>query len=233
VRTSVSAAPANSDDPFCFIAQSERAASARIAESPDLRGAAFSRHTDAALSALHEIGNCLTPLMVNTEMIMEQSARGDVREIAQQIFNAARRIAFTLRRLRPIEEHQSVAYLGQNRLLDLRIVAPPGGPILERAIGYADEVPHRGTGSAATFFDRSLEMAGKDKDKTTPKGKAATPADTESGLQAELGREAGEGADSIGDVGSNRTLSGSSTWETLPEEGAEKAPSQSRAKPKK
>jgi hypothetical protein len=75
-------------------------------------------------------------------------------------------------------------------------------------------------------------MAGKDQDKTTPKGKAATQADTEAGLQAELGRETGEGADSIGDVGSNRTLSGSSTWETLPEEGAKKGPSQSRPKPK-
>jgi hypothetical protein len=89
---------------------------------------------------------------VNTEMIVEQCTRSDVRELALQIFNAARRIAFTLRRLRPIDEHQAVAYLGQDRLLDLRIVAPPSGPILERVIGDADEVPHRSTGSAATFF---------------------------------------------------------------------------------
>jgi hypothetical protein len=40
----------------------------------------------------------------------------------------------------------------------------------------------------------------------------------DAGLQEELNREAAEGKDSLGDVGSNRNLSGSSTWETLPEE---------------
>jgi hypothetical protein len=43
--------------------------------------------------------------------------------------------------------------------------------------------------------------------------------DDDSGLQEELNRESEEGDDSIGDVGSNRNLSGSSTWETLPNEG--------------
>lgn len=47
-------------------------------------------------------------------------------------------------------------------------------------------------------------------------GKAPKHSDTEAGLQEELRREAAEGGDSVGDVGSNRTLSGSSTWETLP-----------------
>lgn len=41
--------------------------------------------------------------------------------------------------------------------------------------------------------------------------------DSESSLQDELGREAKEGKNSIGDVASNRNLSGSSTWETLPD----------------
>ena len=39
-------------------------------------------------------------------------------------------------------------------------------------------------------------------------------------LQKELAREAAEGKDSIGDVGENRTLSGSSTWETLPDDAS-------------
>jgi hypothetical protein len=58
-------------------------------------------------------------------MIVEQAPRGDVRDLAQQIFKAARRIAFALRRLRPIDDPRPVAYIDQNRLLDLRIVAPP------------------------------------------------------------------------------------------------------------
>lgn len=52
------------------------------------------------------------------------------------------------------------------------------------------------------------------KDRNTGKG-----VDDDGRLQEELNREAEEGEDSIGDVGSNRNLSGSSTWETLPNEG--------------
>jgi len=75
--------------------------------------------------AVHEIGNTLTPLMVNTQLIVEQSAAGEICDSAHVIFNAARRIAFTLRRLRGLAQLQSVAYLGQARMLDLRTVAPP------------------------------------------------------------------------------------------------------------
>lgn len=55
-------------------------------------------------------------------------------------------------------------------------------------------------------------------DKKT-ENKSGDPTDTDDSLQKELSREAAEGADSIGDVGSNRTLSGSSSWETLPDAG--------------
>ena len=75
--------------------------------------------------AVHEIGNTLTPLMINTQLIVEQSAAGEISDSAHVIFNAARRIAFTLRRLRGLKDLQSVAYLGQARMLDLRTVAPP------------------------------------------------------------------------------------------------------------
>jgi PAS domain S-box-containing protein len=75
--------------------------------------------------AVHEIGNTLTPLMINTQLIVEQSTAREICDSAHAIFNAARRIAFTLRRLRGIKDLQSVAYLGQARMLDLRTVAPP------------------------------------------------------------------------------------------------------------
>ena len=45
--------------------------------------------------------------------------------------------------------------------------------------------------------------------------------DTQESLEKELSREAAEGADSIGDTASNRTLSGSSSWETLPDGATE------------
>ena len=70
-------------------------------------------------------------------------------------------------------------------------------------------------------------MPGKDQNKNRQKGTAGKQSDTEAGLQEELSREESEGSDSIGDVGSNRTLSGSSTWETLPDGAAKKTDSSS------
>lgn len=75
--------------------------------------------------AVHEIGNTLTPLMVNTQLIVEQSLPSEISDAANAIFKAARRIAFALRRLRGLEDGQSVAYVGQDRMLDLRTVPPP------------------------------------------------------------------------------------------------------------
>jgi hypothetical protein len=48
---------------------------------------------------------------------------------------------------------------------------------------------------------------------------AKTPnGDSDDALETELSREAAEGADLLGDTKQNRNLSGSSTWETLPDE---------------
>ena len=63
-------------------------------------------------------------------------------------------------------------------------------------------------------------MAGKDQDKNPEQASSGDASDSEARLQDELSREASEGAESIGDVSSNRTLSGSSTWETLPDEAS-------------
>lgn len=60
-------------------------------------------------------------------------------------------------------------------------------------------------------------MPGKNEGNTAPKD-SGNETDSEARLQEELNRESSEGADSIGDIASNRTLSGSSTWETLPDE---------------
>jgi hypothetical protein len=52
--------------------------------------------------------------------------------------------------------------------------------------------------------------------------KSATPSDSEANLQEELQKESDEGKDSIGDAASNTNLSGASTWNTLPEDEADK-----------
>ncbi|MGH7622044.1 MAG: hypothetical protein ACREMU_06855, partial [Gemmatimonadaceae bacterium] len=56
--------------------------------------------------------------------------------------------------------------------------------------------------------------------KNTPDKKNGSPetqSEGEKELQEELRREAAEGKGSVGDAGDNRNLSGSSTWETLPD----------------
>jgi hypothetical protein len=60
-------------------------------------------------------------------------------------------------------------------------------------------------------------MADKQNDQ---RNKGSNSTDNDAGLQNELSREAAEGKDSIGDVGENRTLSGSSSWETLPDDAS-------------
>ncbi len=125
VRLSVSATRRTSLQLAHFIVQAEAVAAPRCATLHDDADAEWLRRFgDATLSAMHEIGNTLTPLMVNTELIVEQSRNEPIREFAHEVFKAARRIAFTLRRLRRIEDSQAVAYLGTDRMLDLRLVAP-------------------------------------------------------------------------------------------------------------
>jgi PAS domain S-box-containing protein len=123
VRLSVSATRHASSELACFVLHAEAVAppSFAIADEPDGERLRFS---DAALSAMHEIGNTLTPLMVNTELIVEQARNQPIGEFAKEVFKAARRIAFTLRRLRRVDDVQPVAYLGEERMLDLRLVSP-------------------------------------------------------------------------------------------------------------
>ena len=123
VRLSVSAMRTSAQI-ACFVVEAEAVAPPRLGTADESQGEWLHRFGDATLSAMHEIGNTLTPLMVNTELIVEQSRSEPVREFAREIFKAARRIAFTLRRLRRIEEGQPVAYLGEERMLDLRMVPP-------------------------------------------------------------------------------------------------------------
>jgi PAS domain S-box-containing protein len=80
---------------------------------------------DAALSAAHEIGNTLTPLMMNAEMLLEHATKKEIRDAAHQVFKAARRIAFVLRRMRGVQEAPKVAYVGAERMLDLARIEPP------------------------------------------------------------------------------------------------------------
>jgi PAS domain S-box-containing protein len=135
-RVSVSAVRSSSPNAAFFVAQVEPVPPYGCPEDVLGQEVWFARIGDATLSAIHEIGNTLTPLMLNTEMLVEQSDSADVGQSAQAIFKAARRIAFALRRLRRVHDSQPVAYIGQNRMIDLRLIGPPG---MERDVSASSE----------------------------------------------------------------------------------------------
>ena len=124
-RVSVSAVRSALLDETFFVAELEPVPPHNCAEAEAGDEVWFARLGEASLSAVHEIGNTLTALMLNTEMLVERPRSEDVSEAAEAIFKAARRIAFALRRLRRVQDPVPVAYVGQNRLLDLRLLAPP------------------------------------------------------------------------------------------------------------
>ena len=107
-----------------FVVEVEAVAAPRRPEAQETDTDSLRDFGDATLLAVHEIGNTLTPLMVNTELIVEQTRNEYVREFAAEVFKAARRIAFTLRRLRRIDDPHPVAYIGEQRMLDLRMLQP-------------------------------------------------------------------------------------------------------------
>ena len=57
--------------------------------------------------------------------------------------------------------------------------------------------------------------------------KSGENSDSEASLQDELQQESAEGKDSIGDAGSNRNLSGASSWNTLPSDADSNATEES------
>lgn len=73
-------------------------------------------------------------------------------------------------------------------------------------------------------------------DNRNDEAKSAKPGqtgDSEASLQEELKQESTEGKDSIGDVESNRNLSGASTWDTLPADADSNASKESKDTGKK
>jgi hypothetical protein len=63
-------------------------------------------------------------------------------------------------------------------------------------------------------------MANDRNDERRTDAGAAGSNDTDEAFQEELRRESSEGGGLLGDTKSNRNLSGSSTWETLPDDAS-------------
>ena len=105
-----------------------------------------------------------------------------------------------------------------SRILALhRSRAPPSrGPLHAFIFGRATwgiTPRNRSYTDGATIMSDNKNEAGK---------KSGEKHDSEKALQEELRREAAEGKGSVGDAAKNNNLSGSSTWETLPDDDATK-----------
>lgn len=98
--------------------QQERARREAEAELQKARWLAGIGETTIALQ--HEINNPLSALLGHAELLqLEHQDRGERNEHVEVIQAQARRIADVVRRLRELRNPQSVAYVGDARMLDL------------------------------------------------------------------------------------------------------------------
>jgi PAS domain S-box-containing protein len=77
------------------------------------------RIAGVAETAIAEMNNILTVLVMNAELLAHGSTADEVPELASEILSAAHRIAATVQRLRDVANLKSVDYLGETRMLDL------------------------------------------------------------------------------------------------------------------
>jgi methyl-accepting chemotaxis protein PixJ len=73
---------------------------------------------ETATALAHEVNNPLTALMMNLEML-EEAGPDDIVESIAEIKRAAKRIADVIKRLSTVDRRRSIAYLGDQRMLDL------------------------------------------------------------------------------------------------------------------
>ena len=75
---------------------------------------------ETTIALQHEINNPLSALLGHAELLMlDYQDRGERNEHVDVIQTQARRIADVVRRLRELRNPQSVAYVGESRMLDL------------------------------------------------------------------------------------------------------------------
>ena len=83
--------------------------------------------TETTIAVAHEMNNVLTVLMMNSEFLANDASLEEMPEIASEILSASNKIAATVQRLRRLGVPDSVAYLGEVKMLDLS-PKPPGKP---------------------------------------------------------------------------------------------------------
>lgn len=110
--------------PIYFIGQVEDITQQRELEDERANSQRRAGISETTVAVAHELNNVLTALMMNAELLAHGASLEEVPEIASEILSASNRIASTVQRLRKLGDPQSVAYLGEKKMLDLS-AGPP------------------------------------------------------------------------------------------------------------
>lgn len=113
--------------PIYFIGQVQDITRDREIEEQRLHAERLAGITETTIAVAHEMNNVLTVLMMNSELLAEGASPEETPEIAAEILSASNKIAATVQRLRTLGVPDSVAYLGEVKMLDLS-PQPPAKP---------------------------------------------------------------------------------------------------------
>jgi PAS domain S-box-containing protein len=113
--------------PIYFIGQIQDITRDRELEEQRAHAERLAGITETTIAVAHEINNVLTVLMMNSEFLANEASPAEMPGIASEILSASNKIAATVQRLAKLGVPESVAYLGDVRMLDLSS-KPPGKP---------------------------------------------------------------------------------------------------------
>jgi PAS domain S-box-containing protein len=105
--------------PIYFIGQIQDITRQRELEEERGRAERLAGITETTIAVAHEMNNVLTVLMMNAELLASDAKAEEIPAIASEILSASQRIAATVKRLRSLGVSGSVAYLGEEKMLDL------------------------------------------------------------------------------------------------------------------
>jgi PAS domain S-box-containing protein len=127
VSLAVSAVHDAEGAPIYFIGQIQDITRDREMEEQRAHAERLAGITETTIAVAHEMNNVLTVLMMNSELLAEGASPEEMPEIASEILSASNKIAATVQRLRKLGVPDSVAYLGEGKMLDLS-AEPPAKP---------------------------------------------------------------------------------------------------------
>ena len=127
VSLAVSAVHDAEGAPIYFIGQIQDITRDREMEEQRAHAERLAGITETTIAVAHEMNNVLTVLMMNSEYLANDASPEEMPEVASEILSASNKIAATVQRLRRLGVPDSVAYLGEVKMLDLS-AKPPGKP---------------------------------------------------------------------------------------------------------